>query len=340
FGGYRESGFGREGGKEGLWEYVKSGWEGTSPAGANAVVEGPPAPGATPGPGAGTPSSVPAIDSTAKLYIGGKQVRPDAEGSLPVHGAGGVLLGEVGSGNRKDVRNAVEAATKAQPSWAGRTAHNRAQILYYLAENLEHRAEEFTRRLTAFSGVEEAARQEVETTLSRLFSYAAWADKWDGRVHATPFRNVTLAMREPIGVMGGVCPDVHPLLGFVSVVAPLIAMGNTAVVIPSETAPLLATDLYQVLETSDVPGGVVNIVTGLRREVVPTLADHDGVDGVWYFGSAEGSADVEKRSTGNMKRTWVSHGHAVDWMDSTSGEGAVYLREATQIKNIWIPYGE
>ena len=181
---------------------------------------------------------------------------------------------------------------------------------------------------------------QAEAAMERLFAYGAWADKWDGRVHATPFRNVTLAMPEPIGVMGAVCPETHPLLGFVSCVAPLIAMGNTTVVVPSEGGSLVATDFYQVLETSDVPGGVVNIVTGLRGEIVPTLADHDDVDGCWYFGDAEGSAEVEQRSTGNMKRTWVSHGLARLWHDSRQGQGEEFLREATQIKNIWVPYGE
>jgi aldehyde dehydrogenase (NAD+) len=180
----------------------------------------------------------------------------------------------------------------------------------------------------------------VDASLSRLFTYAAWADKWDGRVHATPHRNVTLAMNEPLGVVGAVCPDERPLLGLVSLLGPLAATGNTAVLVPSRTVPLLAADLYQVLDTSDVPGGVVNIVTGLHDELVPTLAAHDDVDGMWYFGSAEGSAAVEKASTGNMKRTWVNYGRAMDWMDPTRAEGHEFLREATQVKNIWIPYGE
>jgi aldehyde dehydrogenase (NAD+) len=159
-------------------------------------------------------------------------------------------------------------------------------------------------------------------------------------VHTTPFRNVTLAMKEPIGVVGCVCPNERPLLGFVACVAPLIAVGNTVVTVPSERGPLLATDVYQVLETSDVPAGVVNIVTGLRAELVPTLAAHDDVDGIWYFGSAESSADVELASTGNMKRTWVSHGMARDWLDRAQGWGEEFLREATQVKNVWVPYGE
>jgi len=337
FGGYRESGYGREGGEEGLLEYVRPAWERLAPLEQEPV----PHERAAQAPiGDAAPGNTPAIDRTAKLYIGGKQTRPDGNYSLTVYGADGSLLGEVGRGNRKDVRNAVEAARGAQAGWAAQSAHSRAQVLYYFAENLEARRDELIGRLTALSGNAESARREFEATIDRIFTYAAWADKWEGRVHHTPFRNVTLAMKEAIGVMGAVCPQAHPLLGFVSCVTPLVAVGNAVVVMPSEVGPLLATDLYQVLDTSDVPGGVVNIVTGSRAEVVPTLASHDDVDGIWHFGSAEGAQEVESASTGNMKRTWVSYGRARDWLDHQQGQGEQFLREATQVKNIWVPYGE
>jgi aldehyde dehydrogenase (NAD+) len=338
FGGYRESGYGREGGKEGLWEYVRQAGEteagdaARSPSADTGAVEAP-----TPG-GAGVAPTL--LDRTAKLYIGGKQVRPDGDASRAVTGRGGHVVGEVGRGNRKDVRNAVEAAREAQGPWAARTAHNRAQILYYLAENLGARHHELAARLAAFSGDEGDALAEVEATVSRLFTYAAWADKWDGRVHATPLRNVTLAMHEPVGVVGVVCPDERPLLAFAATLAPLVALGNAVVIVPSEAAPLPATDFYQLLDTSDVPGGVVNIVTGLRDELVPTLAAHDDVDGIWYFGSAEGSAAVEKASTGNMKQTWVSRGISLTWMTPHRDQAEAFLRHASQVKNIWVPYGE
>ena len=128
----------------------------------------------------------------------------------------------------------------------------------------------------------------MELAIDRIYTWAAWADKYDGLVHHTPYRNVTLAMPEPIGVMGIVCPDAAPLLGLVSTVSPAIAMGNTVIVVPSATAPLAAIDFYQVLDTSDLPGGVVNIVTGLAQELTPVLAAHDDVDGIWYFGSGGG----------------------------------------------------
>jgi aldehyde dehydrogenase (NAD+) len=368
FGGYRESGYGREGGREGLFEYVKPAWQEGARAGASdgggsggaiasagaanghgatgsaaasdGQVDGPSAePRATAQQTAG--ASLPGVDRTAKLYVGGRQVRPDGDYSIPVLAHDGSVMAEVPRGNRKDVRNAVEAAHKAARGWVPRTAHNRAQILYFLAENLSARATELADRLTTLTGDASRAALEVDLTVRRLFTYAAWADKWDGRVHHTPFRNVTLAMPEPIGVMAIVCPDEAPLLGFISTVAPAVAMGNAVVVVPSRQGPILATDFYQILDTSDVPAGVVNIVTGLDEELCPVLASHDDVDGMWYFGSPEGGADVERLSTGNMKRTWVDgHGLERDWFSAEQGEGEDFLWEATQIKNIWVPYGE
>ena len=328
FGGYRESGFGREGGREGMWEYLEPARHDHANAARSTA--------AAPLPRASAKSQLPPIDRTPKLYVGGKQVRPDSGYSRRISGPSG-LIGEVGEGNRKDVRNAVEAA-RAASGWARTPAYNKAQILYYLAENLAARAGEFGARLEALTG--RAGDAEVEASVQRLFSYAAWADKFDGRVHATPFRNVTLAMHEPIGTVGIACPDEAPLLGFVSLMAPAVAMGNTVVMIPSEPHPLAATDLYQVLDTSDVPGGVVNIVTGARAALARVLAEHDDVDAVWCFGSREDGAMVERASAGNMKRTWVSHGRARDWFDPVQGEGEEFLRAAVQVKNIWIPYGE
>jgi len=336
FGGYRESGYGREGGREGLWEYVKPRWAVEARKAERKKEKAPKAKADDSRPAF---AGLPPIDRTAKMYIGGKQARPDGGLSLAVHGAGGRLISEVALGNRKDVRNAVEAAHKAA-GWAKQTGHARAQILYYLAENLAARADEFTRRIAAMTGDEGAAAREVDATIRRLYTYAAWADKWDGDVHHTPHRMVTLAMKEAIGVVAVACPDEAPLLGFVSLVAPAIAMGNTVVAIPSERWPLAATDFYQVLDTSDVPGGVVNIVTGKRDELAQTLAAHDDVDSMWYFAGAEGSEMVERLSAGNMKRTWVDYGHPRDWMTPEQGEGAEFLREATHVKNIWVPYGE
>jgi aldehyde dehydrogenase (NAD+) len=354
FGGYRESGYGREGGIEGLHEYLHPVWEVAAPhrgdedeaallaePGDGAGAAGEEADGAPAGGPAGDEAGAAVgVDRTPKLYIGGRQARPDAEYTLPVRAHDGTLMAEVPRGGRKDVRNAVEAARGAQDAWARRTAHNRAQVLYYLAENLELRGRELAERLARWCGDDEAGRREVEASVRRLFAYGAWADKWDGRVHHTPFRNVTLAMPEALGVVGVVASSEAPLLGLVSTLGPLVAMGNAVVALPSPAFPLAAVDLYQVFDTSDVPGGVVNLITGSRDEVVPTLAGHDDVDGVWCFAAPSTCAEVERLSTGNMKRTWCSHGLVRDWFDPRQSEGPEFLREATQIKNIWVPYGE
>ncbi len=340
FGGYRESGYGREGGLEGLWEYCKPAW--IAEAKHMPQVADPSSDKGSTHDGKKQPQAalgMPTIDRTPKMYIGGKQARPDATYALAIRSPAGDLVGEVGLGNRKDIRNAVEAAHAG--SWAKKTAHNRAQVLYYIAENLSPRAAEFASRIESLTGVSrDLAEREVEATLELLFYYAAFADKWDGRVHHTPLRNVTLAMPEPLGVMGIVCPEGPPLLSFAAVIAPALAMGNHVIAVPSERWPLLATDLYQVFDTSDLPAGAINIVTGKRDALAQVLAAHDDVDGIWYFGSAEGSATVERLSIGNMKRTWVSNGLLRDWYAPAQGRGEEFLRQSTHIKNIWVPYGE
>ncbi len=321
FGGYRESGFGREGGREGIWEYVKREPSGKSPA----LKKVKPAKAAS------------GVDRTAKLFIGGKQARPDSGYSLVVNDTQGRPMGEVGDGNRKDIRNAVEAAHAAE-SWGFATAHSRAQILYYVAENLSARAAEFAARIERMTGRE--GRREVDAAVSRLFTYAAWADKFDGAVHNVPLRGLTIAHVEPVGVLGLACPEEFPLLGFVSLVAPAIAMGNTVVAVPSERHPLAATDLYQVLETSDVPPGVVNIVTGRKDPLSRVLAGHDDIEGLWYFGTQDGAKAAETASAGNTKRTWCEWKTGRNWLDAAEGEGPEFLRQSTQIKNIWTPAGE
>ena len=334
FGGYRESGFGREGGREGMYEYLVADSEKALPETTVAKIALSAAPSAPP-----VASAVPSIDRTAKLFIGGKQVRPDSGYSYTVMGPDGATIGQAGLGNRKDIRNAVEAAAKAS-GWGAMTAHNRAQVLYYIAENLEARTDDFIRRLRSFGQTAVAARTEVERSVRRIFFYAAQADKYDGRVHATRSRHVTLAMNEPFGTIGILCPDEAPLLAFISLLLPALAMGNRAVIVPSPGQPLAATDFYQVLDTSDVPGGVVNIVTGERDELAKTLAEHDDVDALWFHGSKDGGTAVEKASAGNVKPVWSLAGKQRDWFDDRAAQGVLFLRHATQVKNIWVPYGE
>jgi aldehyde dehydrogenase (NAD+) len=294
FGGYRESGYGREGGREGLLEYLEPAWFKSAPVLSTAMRN----------PEASTEDhpSDSAIDRTVKLYIGGKQVRPDSGYSFEVRGKQGELLGEAPLGNRKDIRNAVEAARKAA-GWAKSTAHNRAQVLYYMAENLSLRQEEICRRMAAMVGEEQAGK-------------------------------------ESIGTVGIICPDDASLLGLLSLVLPVLAVGNTAVVVPSETYPLIVGDLYQVFDTSDLPDGAINIVTGYRSQLLKTVAEHDDVDAVWCFSNESNAVEAKSLSVGNLKQVFTNEGRAIDWFDAKQGEGRWYLQHATQVKNIWVPYGE
>jgi len=352
FGGYRESGYGREGGKEGLMEYVRPVWQqrprpqvvfpseqslGTIPdikTWARAVPAYP-----LPLNSSTNTNGFPPVDRTAKLYIGGKQKRPDGNYSRPVLDPHGHEIGQVGDGNRKDIRDAVEAAHAAK-GWADRSPYQRAQILYYIAENLAIRRDEFSLRLIAMTECSlEEAQREVDLSIERLFTYAAWADKYGGTVQETPLNGLVVAVHDYLGVIGIACPDEFPLLAFVSLLAPAIARGNAITIIPSEKYPLCATDFYQILETSDLPPGVVNIVTGTRDHLTKTLVEHEDVDAVWYFGSAEGSYYVEMLSVSNLKRTWVNYGEPRDWTDPHQGMGEEFLRESVQVKNIWVPTG-
>jgi aldehyde dehydrogenase (NAD+) len=345
FGGYRESGYGREGGREGLLEYMEPAWFKNAPmlpAETTRTIEpelDEDSDTSTSTVDGASPSiDPPTIDRTVKLYLGGKQARPDSGYSMEVRASDGRLLGEAPLGNRKDIRNAVEAARKAT-GWPKATAHNRAQVLYYCAENLSQRREEIAHRLADAVGEKQAA-EEVEISIERIFSYAAWADKFDGAVHNPPVRNVAIAMNEAIGTVGVICPREAPLLGFISIVMPALAVGNTVVAVPSEVYPLITGDLYQLFDTSDLPGGAVNIVTGYSSQLLKTLAEHDDVDAIWSFGDEASAAAAKAMSVGNLKQVWTNEGRAIDWFDPKLAEGRWFLEHATQVKNIWVPYGE
>jgi aldehyde dehydrogenase (NAD+) len=314
FGGYRESGFGREGGKEGLFGYLRVEERGKRKEERPEGTE-------TPTPNAQRPSASP-MDRTHKMYIGGKQVRPDGGLSLQIGGD------EVGRGNRKDIRNAVEAAIAAQKSWSSATASLRSQVLYYLAENLE------AARAQVGATVSDG---EFEAAIQSVFTFAAKADKFDGAVHPAPLKGIVYTQNEPIGVIGIVCGEEASLTGLLAPICAAISMGNSVVIVPSEQNPLPAVELYRVLDTSDVPSGVVNIVTGLQDELVPSLAGHDGVDSIWYFGQTLGG-EIERLSIGNLKQTWVEPN--IDWLSDPLNHPNRFLRHATQVKNIWTPVGE
>jgi aldehyde dehydrogenase (NAD+) len=283
-------------------------------------------------------NGTPGIDWTVKQYIGGKQARPDSGYSFPVYATDGALIAEAPLGNRKDIRNAVEAARKAE-GWAKTTAHNRAQVLYFLAENTSQRSDDLVESLAHVMSKKQAER-EVACAIERIFSYAAWTDKFEGTVHTPPMRNVTLAMRESIGTIGIVSPPENPLLALLSLALPAVAMGNTVIAVPSERYPLIIGLLYQLFDTSDLPGGVVNLVAGRATELAKTLAEHDDVDAIWYFGDMEGASRAKAASCGNLKQVWTNDGRQFDWLDPKQAQGPLFLRHATQVKNIWVPYGE
>jgi aldehyde dehydrogenase (NAD+) len=333
FGGYRESGYGREGGKEGLYEYLEPAWLQDEVEASTSLPE----------PDAQREDSTNeaedfGIERTVKNYIGGKQTRPDSGYSYSVYGRDGSLVGEAPLGSHKDIRNAVEAA-RAAAKWGKMTAHGRAQVLYFMAENLAQRRTEMIAKLASFVGPEQAAA-EVDQSIERTFTYAAWADKFEGTVHNPPARMVTLAMKEPLGTVGILAPDEVPLLSLLSLILPTIAMGNTVVAVPSERAATLMSELYQVFDTSDLPGGVVNLVAGKASELGKTLAEHDDVDAIWSFRDAAASEMVKSASIGNLKQVFSNDGRAVDWFDPAQAQGRWFLRHATQVKNIWVPYGE
>jgi len=332
FGGYKESGFGREGGFEGMLSYVKPLFLRTL---ADTPKEIP-----SPKKSSSMDDASYSLDRTAKLYIGGKQCRADGGDSYDVFGSKGELIGQAALGNRKDIRNAVVAAEKAT-GWTHYSGHQRAQILYYIAENLSARAEEFITRLKVTSGVSaNKAKTEFELGIKRLFSAAAWADKYEGTIHQPPLRGVVLSMKEAVGVLGIVSSESSSWLSFISLIAPAIAMGNRVVVVPSKSMPLVVTDFYQVLETSDLPDGVINIVTGDQNELTKVMARHNGIDGLWYFGSLQMSKEIEIQAAEDMKRTWVNYGKEYDWTDDAQAEGRNLLQKTVEIKNIWVPYGD
>ena len=332
FGGYKESGYGREGGREGVAAYTRPKWIKS----AKALAETAP-----PKPDLGLELVGGGIDRTAKMYIGGKQVRPDGGYSRGVASSARKLVGEVGEGNRKDIRDAVEAARKIAGEMGGDVASTIARRSCTTSPRISTHGRANSPIGCAFMrGVKSAkTRLEVDAAVERLFQWGAWADKYEGAVHRPPFRGLALAMNEPVGVVGIACPEEPGLLAFVSLMGAAIAAGNAVVMLPSEAQALIATDFYQVLDTSDVPGGVVNIVTGDKRALALELAKHDAVDAIWYFGNAEGAAALEKASAGNLKQTWVET-VARDWDDAGVGGGRDLLARATQVKNIWIPYGE
>ena len=325
FGGFKESGFGREGGSEGIRAYTKINLpvvRGSKKTNHKIKI------------------SLPMIDRTPKLYIGGKQKRPDGGYSFSLNAVNNSFICDIAQANRKDVRDSVEIAAK---SFAKQLSNfNRSQILFYLAENLQQREKTFVDLLVALCGSSPVnASKEFSQSCERLFYYAAMADKFEGNVHNPPMRGLTLAMKEPLGVMTCILSDDSPLLNLVTVMGSVFSTGNTNIIVPGQKTSLIATELYQVLDTSDVPGGYVNILTAKENELNKTLSQHENIEGIWYFGADSAQrSEIIKNTTSNIKRYWCPEEKHLDWTNASEEFLNEFLYQSTQVKNIWIPYGE
>jgi acyl-CoA reductase-like NAD-dependent aldehyde dehydrogenase len=286
------------------------------------------------------------VRKTYKLYIGGEFPRTESGRAYEVFDARGRLLANACRGTRKDIRDAVRAARTAFPGWAARTAYNRSQILYRIAELMEGRHDQFTAEVMAAEGIgRQRATRLVNAAIDRWVWYAGWADKYGqmlGTVNPVNGSYFNFSVPEPTGVVGLIAPEASSLLGLVSRLAPIIVSGNAVVIIGSEQRPLPAVTLTEVLATSDVPGGVVNLITGLRRELVQHLAGHMDVNGLDAFGldPAQGAA-IEELAVENVKRLVRPPGSgsdAVDWLSPRS-QSPYLIADFVEIKTVWHPIG-
>ena len=325
FGGYKESGFGREGGSEGIRAYSKLPLPLSKSKRGKKSSKG---------------QSSNSIDRTPKLYIGGKQKRPDSGYSFSSYDAHNNFICDVPNANRKDVRDTVEVASKAVGKSS--TNFNRAQILYYLAENLQDRKNTFSSLLSSLIGISQKdAEKEFDQSIERLFYYGAMADKFEGSIHNPPIRGLTLAVKEPIGVVANILNDDFPLLSLITTLGANFAAGNASIIVPGQNTSLLATELYQLLETSDVPAGYINILTTKQNSLNKILAEHENIDGIWYFSENNNERlKVIQSTTSNLKRSWCPQSKNLDWSSKEEYFLEEFLYQSTQVKNIWIPYGE
>ena len=324
FGGFKESGFGREGGSEGIRAYTSFNLPKKANKKNNFIKK----------------LDLTTIDRTPKLYIGGKQKRPDGGYSFPIHSKNNQFVCDVAKANRKDVRNCVEIGAAAYSKKL--TNFNRSQILYYLAENLGQREKNFVDLLSSLTGLSiKEATKEYNLSCERLFYYASMSDKFEGVVHNPPIRGITLAMNESIGIIASILNDDSPLLSLTTILGACFATGNINIIIPGQKTSLIATELYQVLDTSDVPDGYINILTSVQDELNKTLSQHEFIDGIWYFGKlAKSKEAIIKNSTSNLKRYWCPEEKNIDWANNNKEFLNEFLFQSTQVKNIWIPYGE
>ena len=282
------------------------------------------------------------ITKTPKVYVGGAFIRSESGRVLPIHDMAGRFYANVPQCSRKDLRNAVDAAAKAGPGWAKRTAYNRGQILYRLAEMIEARASEMADALSV-GGIERRdSEREVSATVDRLVHYAGWTDKYEqvlGNVNPVASPHFNFTVTEPMGIIGVIAPDDSPLLALISLIAAAITSGNVVVALASERAPFPATVLGEMLATSDLPGGVVNLLTGLRKELIPTFATHEHIRGVTGMADAEERRQLRLGAAESVKRVHLKKGEEpFDWFDEIA-QGIYEIQEVVEFKTTWHPVG-
>lgn len=285
------------------------------------------------------------VSKTPKCYVGGKFIRSESGRTFPLHDATGNFFAHVPQCTRKDVRNAVEVAAKAGAGWAGRSGYNRGQILYRLAEMIEPRAAELVTALTLGGTTSvSSAEREVAATIDRIVHFAGWTDKYEqvlGSVNAVASAHFNFTVTEPVGVVGIVAPDEAPLLGLMTLILPAITSGNSVVAVASETAPYASIVLGEMLAVSDLPGGVVNLLSGFRTEMVSTLASHAGIRAVSGVLGAEDRAMVEAKAADSVKRTrLLKVEDEIDWLAGNGPVPSLYaIRDLLEFKTTWHPVG-
>jgi len=283
------------------------------------------------------------VRKTYKLYINGEFPRTESGRFYAVKGKGGELLANACRGSRKDLRNAVAAARKAAGGWSGKTAYNRGQILYRIAEVCESRAQELIDELRRQGSTATGARKELDRVIDRWVYYAGWSDKYPqlfGSVNpvAGPYYNFTVP--EPTGVVGVVAPEEPSLLGLVSRIAPALVGGNTVITVTSEAKPLAAITLGEIFQTSDVPGGVINLISGLKSELVPWLAAHMDVNAIDTTGVAVASLEaLQKSAAENVKRVVHFDAGAIGWTDARRSQSPYAIFDFQELKTVWHPMG-
>lgn len=286
------------------------------------------------------------ITKTPKVYVGGAFIRSESARTFPLKDASGAFFANIPQCTRKDLRNAVEAAAKAGPGWAKRTAYNRGQIIYRLGEMIEARKADMLDALLV-GGVpsprgKAAALREITASIDRLIYYAGWADKYEqvlGNVNPVASPHFNFTVTEPMGIVGVLAPDEAPLLALVSLLAPAITGGNTVVALASSTQPYPAIVLGEMLATSDLPGGVVNLLTGLRKEIVPTLATHTHLRAIVGVASADERKALKLGAAESVKRTKLFKAEdPADWY-ADKMQGLYELRDVLEFKTTWHPVG-